>query len=212
MTDYIDGCRCPGCTEQRAASDTRPPNPVNAQALIDIIPVLRELDDQGRFDMGMWAEGVVNPNADSYTECGTQFCLAGAKAAVDGWRPQYRLERRWDHLTDTDVLTGKAIATGKFVRPENRHITDEDSPLAQSARDIAMKAFGLDDDQAMFLFHGTHISRVTDLVRRIQWLIDGERPDTYPQALIELERRHGAEDEGKREEAKRRALQPVAAQ
>lgn len=211
MTDHLPGCPCPSCTEVRAANDTRPPNPVNAQALLDIIPVLRELDDQGRFDMRLWAEGAVNPNAADYTECGTQFCLAGAKAAVDGWRPQYAVQKVYNEKLNEYVKTGKLMATGLFLRPEHRHITNTQAPEARCAVNIAAEAFALDRGQVEFLFYGTWISRVTDLVRRIQWLIDGEHWSTYPQELIELELAHGGEDYEKRQEARRRAFETAAA-
>ena len=215
-SEYIEDCNCSACEAVRAvrAAKDAPINPVNAQALTDIIPVLRELDAQDRFDMRAWANGVVNPNAADYTECGTQFCLAGAKAVLDGWRPQYQAMKRFDYKLGgyVPVPNAAVLATGKFVRPENRHITDEDSPLAHLASAIAAEAFALDRGQMEFLFHCTHVSRVTDLVRRIQWLIDGESPRTYPQALITLERAHEAEDRNKRNEAHDKALQPAAAE
>lgn len=211
MSDYIDGCNCYSCTEARARIESgQPPNPVNAQELVEFIPVLRELDAQERFEMRMWANGLVNPNAADYTECGTQFCAAGAKAAVDGWRPQYEPFRRWDAKKQKHVDV--AVATGKFVRPEHRDITDFESPLARDAQAIASEAFNLDERQATFLFHGTHISRVVDLVRRIQWLIDGEHVENYPEALIDLEHRHGAEDAVKRRAARDKAFELAAAE
>lgn len=166
---------------------------LNRKALRDIIPVLRRLDAEGCFNMRKWAIGPVNPNAADYTECGTQFCLAGAKAVADGWRPQYEM-----HDIYADSGTGSArnvpVATGKFVRPENRHDSYYLSPNARFAKDIAKEAFGLDDDHMHFLFYGDHITRVEDLVGRIEWVIGGNRPLHYPARCIAAEVRHADED------------------
>lgn len=164
---------------------------LNREALCDIIPVLRQLDAEGRFNMRQWADGPVNPNAASFTECGTQFCLAGAKAAVDGWRPQYEKRNVYGTL---GFARSVPVATGKFVLPENRHDQDYLSQDARSAKDIAKEAFGLDDDHMHFLFFGYHITRVEDLVGRIEWVIGGNRPLHYPAQCIAAEVRHADED------------------
>lgn len=164
---------------------------VNARALREIVPVLRELHQADRFYMAKWVSGTVNPNAADWTGCGTQFCLAGAKAAFDGWVPQYEFGMVWD-----DKLNGyerQPIATGMMVRPEHQaHSHDTDDDEACGPDELAREAFDLDDEEAQFLFMATHISRVDDMVRRIEWLIEGNVLDDFPDEWEE--RAHSEED------------------
>lgn len=165
----------------------------NAEALREIIPVLRELEQADRFHMAEWARGDVNPNAADWTQCGTQFCLAGAKAAYDGWKPQYRIETVYDSSKGEHV--DRAVATGSFVRAEDQAtVHDRWSSLARDPENIATRAFELTAHQAHFLFYATHISRVDDMVRRMEWLIAGRNPDDFPMDWISEEEEHADED------------------
>ena len=157
---------------------------VNKAALLEMIPVMRKLAADNRFNMGLWAQGPVTPDAESYHECGTTFCFAGAKAAFDGWRPQYRKVyemNRDSHPWLTPDM--KFIASGDFVRPEDRHVGpisgfDEDDRI-HAAEDIAAEALDLGRDQAVFLFYATWLTHVEDLVLRIEFIADGGVPDEY---------------------------------
>lgn len=165
----------------------------NAEALREIIPVLRALEQADRFKMSEWASGSVNPNAADWTQCGTQFCLAGAKAAFDGWRPQYEMVEAYNRKTDTYEMVPRA--TGRFVRPEHQATSHSRHDTGTHEADrIARVAFGLDMEEAQFLFMATHISRVDDLVRRIEWLINGGEPEDFPLAIRDEEKRHAEED------------------
>lgn len=156
-------------------------------ALREIIPVLYELERQERFYMSSWASGIVNPNAHTITECGTQFCMAGAKARYDGWLPMMR--QTW--VGDKQVWT----ATGHFIKADEAELRFSGRhDIGQDAESIARRAFGLSDDQAHFLFYGTHISRVSDLVRRIEWIIEGNHPSEFPDAFVDEEHRHAEAD------------------
>lgn len=165
----------------------------NTAALREIIPVLRQLHQAERFYMAKWVSGTVNPNAADWTECGTQFCMAGAKAAFDGWVPQYEFGMVWD-----DKLNGyerQTIATGMMVRPEHQADShDPDDDEAHDPGDLAREAFDLDPEQVQFLFMATHISRVDDMVRRIEWLIDGDSPNDFPEEWEDEEKAHAEED------------------
>lgn len=171
---------------------------MNTEALLGIVPILYVLEDQERFNMSHWAAGRVNLNADSVTECGTQFCVAGAKARHDGWVPVIREE----------FLDGESVwvATGDFVPYADRHLRyREESESHRDAEGIAQDAFELDDDQSVFLFHCTHVSRVSDLERRIQWLVDGSSPGEFPDLFVDEERRHASEDAARVERMEERA-------
>lgn len=165
----------------------------NAQALREIIPVIRELDQADRFYMSEWARGHVNPNAADWTQCGTQFCLAGAKAAYDGWKPQYEIKTIRDRKTHQWVQ--RAFATGRFVQAEDQAtVHDRYDERAADPEDIAREAFHLSHHEVQFLFYATHISRVEDMVRRIEWLINGKDPSDFPPQWEDEERAHADED------------------
>ena len=165
----------------------------NRDALLEIIPVLYELERQNRFYMSSWASGIANPNAHTITECGTQFCMAGAKAAYDGWLPILEERTREDG-------TKLWIASGGFVPADQQaERFSSMSPFARDAESIAITAFDLDSSQAQFLFFGTHISRVSDLEQRIRWIADGNNLNEYPEEFYELEHAHARQDEDRLE-------------
>jgi hypothetical protein len=51
----------------------------------EVLAVIRE--NQHRLNMGMWATGPVDPDAQHWSECRTAFCYAGWLCALDGLRP-----------------------------------------------------------------------------------------------------------------------------
>lgn len=188
--------------------DTEQDHGVNVDALRAIIPVLYELEAADRFFMDSWASGLVNPAAADWTDCGTQFCMAGAKAAVDGWRPQYAVRDVWHHGLRRSVR--RPVATGFFVPPEHRHEDPgEDVRWAQSAERIARDAFGLNDAQTVFLFYATHITRVADLAARIEHVAahphDENPRDSFPGAQRAVEAEHAREDADRHARLARRA-------
>lgn len=178
---------------------------VNARELEEIIPVLRELEEAEKFNMSYWAEGILNPNADSVTTCGTQFCMAGAKAYYDGWLPQW--EPIIKHVRNPKTRKFEEItikrATGEFLDPDDAAMLGHPGCDEEvNAETIGIDAFELRSElgHVEFLFHGTHITRVEDLERRIRWVIEHPTAYTreYPAEFFQLEKRHQCEDERRR--------------
>lgn len=177
---------------------------VNTRALEEIIPVLRELEAIEKFNMSNWIDGVLNPNADTVTTCGTQFCMAGAKAYIDGWLPQWELSPRRVPIPNdpegrTEVIEVR-VSTGEFLPADRPDLLGQpDADEERDAESISTEAFELDYDyeHTVFLFHGTHITRVADLERRIRWVIDNPKRHVcnFPSEWITEEREHHCQDE-----------------
>lgn len=165
---------------------------VNKQELLDFIPVLYMLEQENRFKMSAWADGIVNPQAASIHECKTQFCAAGAKARIDGWLPQYRMQEVWSQKRGEYIEA--PIATGNFTRSPDQQDADH-ATFGRDALSIASEAFGLDHGEADFLFMATHITRASDMERRIRWLVDGNQWYEFPKKWEDEEEAHAEADD-----------------
>lgn len=179
---------------------------VNVQEMKDFIPVLYMLEDQGRFRMPVWAQGVVNPHAASIQECGTQFCAAGAKARIDGWLPCYEVREIWN--VRRGEYAEAAVANGRFTKdPRYQDVANQSEldyeeleAVTADAWNIAREAFDLTPGQAGFLFHATHITRASDMERRFHWLMDHPQSDglDFPHAWVAEEVEHERVDLARR--------------
>ena len=111
----------------------------NAVKLRETIAVIRE--NQNRWGQTSYADGVVNPNATTWQECDTSFCLGGWRCVLDGLRPRYYAM----DFDDEDDPESFYAFDGFYdpADPQRKYITPYDH---------AMVSFGLTERQADFLF------------------------------------------------------------
>jgi hypothetical protein len=114
----------------------------NAVKLRETVAVIRQ--NLHRWRQWDYASGRVNPDAKDWTECGTSFCLAGWRCAMDGLRPMTNGiidPQTWNEYPDE-----VDDATFGFYDP-----ADPDKDLIAPYYH-AMDSFELNDEQAMYLF------------------------------------------------------------
>lgn len=139
---------------------------VNAEKLWEVYEVIKA--NPHRWNQERWAVADnANPNATSYKDCGTSFCVAGWGARINGWRPMLYRE-----------LDGK-------LRPLEHIFVPESSPAnsvfytgqldgeCRSPREIAQELFELNDHEASVLFAASAASNLEELKYLIRRVVSG---------------------------------------
>lgn len=129
------------------------PNATKLRETVDVIDQNRH-----RWNQSRWATGAVNPNATTWQECGTAFCIAGWRCVLDGLRPAVAEMPNW---ADSPVA-----ASGSFYRLDNPH--GRIWPSRHARQEFELNCHEAD---ALFYFETTDIEA---LRQRVEEIIAGE--------------------------------------
>ena len=125
----------------------------NVEKIRETIAVIKQ--NLPRWKQDRWAQGIVNPDAATWQECGTAFCAAGWRCVLDGLRP---------------VPNADSHATSMFVNPATGATVH---PLVWATHSLELTV-----DQAAALFAASsHITDVADLEWIAEAIIDGHEFD-----------------------------------